>query len=57
MSSVRFALEKLNDAVEELDVSLATGQGIEISESVIDPDFIAQRLDRAIQKVEMILSE
>ncbi len=57
MSSVRFALERLNDAVEKLDVSLVTGDSFEGQDSGIGTDFIVQRLDSAIQKVEIILSE
>ncbi|MDH5723829.1 MAG: hypothetical protein OEY94_10990 [Alphaproteobacteria bacterium] len=57
MSSVKFALEKLNDAVEKLDVSLVTGKSFESQNSGVGTDFIVQRLDSAIRKVEMILSE
>tara|TARA_B100001989_G_C24545235_1_gene470277 strand:+ start:598 stop:771 length:174 start_codon:yes stop_codon:yes gene_type:complete len=57
MSSVRFALEKLNNAVEKLDHSLVAQEGGGMSDGDINVDFIAQRLDRAIHTVETLLKE
>ena len=65
MSSIRYALEKLDNAVSRLDLSVADAKykWKELSEvsmasdNVIDVDFVAKRLDIAIQKVESILGE
>jgi hypothetical protein len=68
MSSVRYALEKLDMAISALDetasyaeVSLLRkfGQeaGAEGAGNVIDVDFLAMRLDRAIDTVEALLHE
>lgn len=59
MSSIRYALEKLDFAVSQLDESLfeieLAGQNQPEPSNVIDVDFMALRLDRAIQTVENIL--
>ena len=57
MSSVRFALEKLNEAVERLDYSLVQGEALSTSEQVINSENITQRLDRAIRTVELLLED
>lgn len=60
-SPLQSSLERLNNAVETLDVSLndvATLQeGVQQAENVVDVDFMAKRLDRAIETVENLLSE
>ena len=64
MSSVRFALEKLYDAVDKLDISVSDVEGLlhaqdsKINDgNVVDIDFVANRLDSAIIKVEKLLEE
>ncbi len=63
MSSIRFALEKLDNAVSRLDLSVTEARNSwKISQqendgNVIDVDFVAKRLDVAIEKVEAILGE
>ncbi len=63
MSSIRYALEKLDAAVGQLDESVVhletafeNQQPAEPS-NVIDVDFMAQKLDRAIFAVETILKQ
>ena len=59
MSSIRSALEKLDRAVGHLDISVLQAQEdwAETKENVIDVDFVAHRLDKAIASVESILQE
>lgn len=69
MSSIRFALEKLDQAVGKLDSSVSTVEEafhnyvppqetlVDASGNVIDVDFVARRLDSAIEQVETLLSE
>lgn len=59
MSSIRSALEKLDRAVGVLDASVVRAEDTfeEYEGNVIDVDFIAKRLDRAIANVETLLSE
>ncbi len=64
MSSIRNALEKLDNAVSRLDLSVTEArENVHLShtsksdENVIDVDFVAKRLDIAIAKVESILDE
>lgn len=59
MSSIRSALEKLDRAVGCLDASVVQAQEAwsEAKENVIDVDFVARRLDRAIASVENLLQE
>lgn len=71
MSSIRFALERLDVAVGRLDSSVA---GVEVrlqgyedalessinaqnEGNIIDVDFVSKRLDSAIAKVEDLLEE
>lgn len=80
MSSIRFALEKLDKAVGKLDASVTNVEGalqdyVPLEEvekqiaaaqsevqlrdengNVIDVDFMAKRLDKAIETVEDILN-
>ncbi len=67
MSSIRFALEKLDHAVGKLDSSVTNVEMalqsysppqdalVDGSGNVIDVDFMAQRLDKAIATVESLL--
>lgn len=63
MSSIRDALEKLDQVVNKLDYSVYRAQdqqrekAHEAAENVIDVDFVAKRLDLAIDKVELLLQE
>ncbi len=81
MSSIRFALEKLDNAVGKLDVSVSSVENAlmdyvpleevarqieqakaetelrDDSGNVIDVDFVAKRLDKAIQTVEDMLKD
>lgn len=59
MSSIRAALEKLDRAVSCLDSSLIEAKGVcsDGAENVIDVDFVARRLDKAIESVESLLKE
>ncbi len=59
MSSIRSALEKLDRAVGYLDASVMQAQDEwhEAQENVIDVDFVARRLDKAIASVENLLQE
>lgn len=69
MSSIRFALEKLDQAVSKLDSSVTNVEEafqnyvppqealVDASGNVIDVDFVARRLDNAIEQVETLLSE
>ncbi|MGH1403114.1 MAG: hypothetical protein ACRBDL_02625 [Alphaproteobacteria bacterium] len=63
MSSIRFALEKLDNAVSRLDLSVTEARNSwkdlqqESDGNVIDVDFVAKRLDVAIEQVEAILGE
>lgn len=63
MSSVRDALEKLDQAVNKLDYSVYRAQDNKLeqaareAENIIDVDFVAKRLDFAINKVEDLLKE
>lgn len=71
MSSIRYALENLNNAVGKLDASVTnvehalqeyppageTGTLRDEAGNVIDVDFVAKRLDGAIAAVEDILKE
>lgn len=63
MSSIRDALEKLDQVVNKLDYSVYRAQdqqrekAQEAAENVIDVDFVAKRLDLAIDKVELLLQE
>jgi hypothetical protein len=59
MSSIRYALEKLDFSISELDESVSAFADYEPAEptNVIDVDFMAQRLDRAILAVETILKQ
>ncbi len=69
MSSIRFALEKLDRAVGKLDSSVSTVEKayreyappqeelFDAAGNVIDVDFVARRLDHAIEQVETLLSE
>lgn len=56
MSSIRYSLEKLDHAVEKLDQSLAQMERAP-QNNVVDVDFVAQRLDKAIATVESLLEE
>ncbi len=73
MSSIRFALEKLDSAVGKLDASVTNvenalkdqaaappmtqGQLFDEAGNVIDVDFVAKRLDKAIETVEGLLQQ
>ena len=69
MSSIRFALEKLDNAVGKLDVSVTNVEEAfqnyvpadellsDNTANVIDVDFVAKRLDNAIASVENLLNE
>ena len=59
MSSIRYALEKLDFSISQLDESVSAYEYLEAPEptNVIDVDFMAQRLDRAILAVETILKQ
>ena len=81
MSSIRFSLEKLDNAVGKLDSSVTNvekalqeyvpmdelqaqleeqAQSLELrddSGNVIDVDFVAKRLDKAISTVENLLND
>lgn len=66
MSSLRFALEKLDLAIGKLDSSVSSVEqafenyvpaGELSADNVIDVDFVAGRLDSAIARVEALLSE
>ena len=69
MSSIRVALEKLDNAVGKLDYSVANvekalqeyipASQVEemIAGNVVDVDFVAKRLDKAIQTVETLLND
>jgi len=69
MSSIRQALEKLDRAIDRLDASVALpdvpaslqagGRSAlyDRNGNIIDVDFVAARLDRAIQTVEQILRD
>lgn len=73
MSSIRYALERLDSAVSRLDFSVSgTEQVLQEQaytmreqahmiqtqqDNVIDVDFVAGRLDRAIKAVEYLLKE
>lgn len=69
MSSIRQALEKLDRAIDRLDVSVALPDvpaSLQVggrsalydrNGNIIDVDFVAARLDRAIQTVEQILRD
>lgn len=65
MSSIRHALEKLDLAIEKLDGSVSgviAAKSIPspvagAQDNVIDVDFVAARLDRAIATVEELLRE
>ena len=78
MSSIKFSLEKLDNAVGKLDSSVTNvenalrdyipvdqvaahmqeqGQLCDANGNVIDVDFVAKRLDKAIQTVEDLLGE
>lgn len=56
MSSIRYSLEKLDHAVEQLDQSVAQFERVP-KNNVVDVDFMSQRLDRAIATVESLLEE
>lgn len=60
-SPLHSSLERLNLAVEDLDISLGEISDISTEsmavQNVIDVDFMAKRLDRAIETVEMLLLE
>lgn len=60
-SPLQSSLERLNNAVETLDISLndvsQLHDGVQQAENVVDVDFMAKRLDRAIETVENLLSE
>lgn len=67
MSAIRHALEKLDRAVGRLESSAASKPAPDLSEgntyaaydvpenNVIDVDFLAHRIDRAIETVELLL--
>lgn len=55
MSSIHYALEKLDQAVSRLDDSVSGVQ--HVPGNVIDVDFVSKRLDSAIAKVEDLLGE
>lgn len=66
MSSIRYALERLDSAVSRLDYSVSGAEQVlqeqaytiqEQQDNVIDVDFVAGRLDRAIKAVEFLLKE
>ncbi len=71
MSSIRFSLEKLDHVVGKLDSSVANveramqdyvpaGNGPQFQDSsgnVVDIDFVAKRLDKAIETVQHLLEE
>tara|TARA_R110002072_G_scaffold176768_1_gene332648 strand:+ start:308 stop:505 length:198 start_codon:yes stop_codon:yes gene_type:complete len=63
MSSVRDALEKLDRAVNKLDYSVYQAQDqrnledAQKNENIIDVDFVAKRLDSAIERVEFLLKD
>ena len=62
MSLIFAALEKLDNAVSVLDASVSNVESaidelvITDSANVIDVDFVAKRLDKAIDSVEKILA-
>ena len=64
MSSIRFALDKLDNAVGKLDSSVTNvenalrdynPQAQNSDDNIIDVDFVAKRLDKAIEAVEGLL--
>jgi len=58
MSQIESALNRLNQVVESLDSSMAGGiASAQPTENVIDVDFVAMRLDKAIATVETLLME
>lgn len=58
MSQIESALNRLNQVVEALDSSMAAGvTPPQPTENVIDVDFVAMRLDKAIATVETLLME
>ena len=71
MSAIKDALDKLDQAVSKLDTAMQhtevqNGQGFSPQQTnilvredgkVVDVDFIANRLDRAIDTVEYLLRE
>lgn len=69
MSSIRFALEKLDQAVNKLGSSVTNVEEalrdyvppqealLDACGNVIDVDFVARRLDSAIEQVETLLKE
>lgn len=63
MSSIRYALERLDSAVSRLDYSVSGAertlqtQQSKAPANVIDVNFVAGRLDRAIKAVEFLLKE
>lgn len=65
MSAIRYALERLDNAVSRLDYSVSGAEQVfqehayyrAQAGNVIDVDFVAGRLDRAIKAVEYILDE
>ncbi len=64
MSAIREALLRLDDAIDRLGdtaISLAEerrgAEALESGGNVVDVDFVAGRIDRAIATVEMLLRE
>lgn len=66
MSSIRYALERLDSAVSRLDYCVNGAEQVmqeqayviqSQQDNVIDVDFVAGRLDRAIKAVEYLLKE
>ena len=64
MSSIKNSLEKLDRAVGKLDSSVSNvEQALQdftpqpVTDNVVDVDFVAKRLDKAIETMEEILNE
>ncbi|MCL4677461.1 MAG: hypothetical protein KJ017_02580 [Alphaproteobacteria bacterium] len=62
MSSIRDALERLDQAVGQLELSAMSARSdavyaVDAGGTDIDPEFLAARIDRAIACVEILLSE
>ncbi len=60
MSTIRYALEKLDFAVSQLDESISVFEQYEPQQDLgpeLDVEYVAMRLDRAIHTVEEILRQ